>query len=277
MRIRRLPVAVMFALLFAAPGTPARGGESLPALPKAGEWFEYVVAYPLDPMENAIRGIIGLAKPTTTATPGSTLAMTPATADGVAVEMPPPNPTEPAFDPEPVWFAMPLRLEILRVEHQGCRAMLAYAGLRHEVFLPLPRRDEAVSGDEVALPSPAAATPAVEGDNPDEETELGKDLDYMFRRESFVGEIEQAENLETTPGRHWVGDTSIEVAIETNPDPELGFTRLVSPEAPFGLARFATRHVDFALVARGIGIAPEFPVPDALIDPPPGKLHLRTF
>lgn len=269
MTLGRLVVAII--LVLAVPGAPNHSGEAAPASapPKAGEWYEYVVAYPLDPMETAIREIIDRSKPIITGTSGSAVAMTKSTAEGVLVDTQPANETEPVFDPEPVWFAMPLRLEILRVDPNGCQVMLTYAGRRDEVFLPLARNGSSSENESDA----AAAGPTVVGDNPKEEEELVKDLDYMFSRESFVGEIEQTGQLERHSGRHWVGDHGIEVMLEQNPDPDLGFTRLVSPEAPFGLARFATPYVDFSLVDRGFGIAPEFPVPDALIDPPPGKLH----
>ncbi|MDR1519685.1 MAG: hypothetical protein LBU23_06015 [Planctomycetota bacterium] len=131
----RLPAILSLALL-AAPSRPAAdmGGAAgvvmeLPDVfvpgsgrpPRAGEWLEYRISFPVDPLENSLAE-------NPLAAPGSE----PSAPDGAA-----PEKWESAFDPPTIWLTLPLRLETLSVGREACRARLTFAGFSGEVDLPL--------------------------------------------------------------------------------------------------------------------------------------------
>lgn len=256
------PITMIYCLIL----TTTAAGETLPVqtllavpgakMPRAGEWIEYVVAFPLDPLEYSIRA---------QSTAGNGDA--PAIAED-ADAAPSANAPHPVFDPPTAWGSNNLRLEILKVVDQGCQARMTYNGIRHEVFLPLAPPPEGVAGQ----PQPSGpSTPDmdVSGDAPIDNNHLADIFDDSTQPASAA----QANEPEHTRGKHWLGDFAVDVDIERSGDPHTGYTRMTSPEVPFGLARFANDYLDLILVGKGLGLPPEFPYPDIRIQPSPGKLH----
>lgn len=91
------------------------------------EWLEYLVAFPVDPLENSLK---------TNPVPPPDLPRAP---------LDPALPGtgefafQPAFDPPEAWLALPLRLQIIRVEEEGCQVRITFDGTGRNVFLPLRR------------------------------------------------------------------------------------------------------------------------------------------
>ena len=237
------PLATISCLLLAATArTEDVPPASFPAIPgarapRAGEWIEYVVSFPLDPLEHSIRS--GFA--------------------------PNGGDQNPSFDPPQAWSSVPLRLEILKADGQGYQAAMTYGGFRQEVILPLFPAPDAAAGRT----APSDSGMEVRGDIPGERARL----DDVFAPPSQPADQTAFRKPEDDRERHWLGDTAIEVDVARNSEPYVGYTRLTSPEAPFGLARFANSRLDMILVGVGAGIPPEFPLADIHIDPPPGELH----
>ncbi len=97
-----------------------------------GEWLEYRICYPVDPLENSLLPSPLPPPPE----PPPEAAKTPPPADDA-------KPAEeeyvyfrPMFEPPVAWREAPLRLEITQVDDNGCRAELLFEGLRHEAFFP---------------------------------------------------------------------------------------------------------------------------------------------
>lgn len=96
---------------------------------QVGEWVEYLVAFPIDPLENSLA-------PNPVPPPVSE-----------AVEPDPGLPTvgefpfQPVFDPPEAWLALPLRLEVIRVDEEGLQVRLTFEGMGRNVFLPLRKPD----------------------------------------------------------------------------------------------------------------------------------------
>ncbi len=260
-------LALLLSAAVAVPVAPANAGEpnllevfpkiKNAKIPKKGEWLEYVIAFPLDPLENAMHSL--LAADPQTADQTAEQAQTKAAPVAASPTVP-----SPSFDPPIVWKAMPLRLEITAVSPQALEADMVYEGLRQAVSLPLgpPPEDysvpqnhrlEQIKGDgktdKEALSAmfAADAPPAQATDQP--ETAAGK-----------------SKNL----SKQWIGNTEVEVTVESDANPYYGYTRLTNPELPFGIARIASDYVDVILVDHGLGIPPEFPSQDAHVEPPPG-------
>lgn len=136
--LRPAPGFVFLACLVAAtarlcgadsPSDAAAAGAVRP--PRAGEWAEYVVAFPLDPLEASLA-------------PSSPFA--PAAPDlGLAIS--------PRLDPPVAWRARPVRLEVGRVDETGYQAFVTYEGVRRETYLPLrkPSARDADGGREKVL------------------------------------------------------------------------------------------------------------------------------
>ena len=99
--------------------------------PRIGEWLEYLVAYPVDPMENTLRsdpvpaGSGDIPAPENGMTNG----------DGTTL-------ITPQFDSPVAWRVLPLRLEILYPLDDGYRARMTFEGKTNEVVLPGPSRTD---------------------------------------------------------------------------------------------------------------------------------------
>ncbi|MDR1612208.1 MAG: hypothetical protein LBT97_05420 [Planctomycetota bacterium] len=204
----------------------------MPKIPAVGDWLEYRLAFPVDPLEDSIRRDIGSGEEEAES---SSAAPTPGESDGGGdgASKSSAHLFEPRFQPETRWNAMPLRLEILGAEPDAVRVMLTLPGFAHETSVPLG----GMAGTGV--------------------------------RHSEIGMAAIRDRQER---RHTVGRREYPVFMERLDDPEKGYIRLVSSELPFGFARFASPHCDLILVDMGGFPAPAFPVQDVPVAPPPGKL-----
>lgn len=212
-------------------------------IPAVGDWLEYRLAFPRDPLESTIRRSLETRKIDIDALPP---AEAPPSGDpeafreiGELDEDPAAPPSgnlfSPRFQPERRWNAMPLRIEVREVRPDGLDVILTLPGYAHDAFIPLagPPLPGVSDSDAGAAPSRPHRQPGL---------------------------------------AHMLGKREYPVAMEWVDDPDKGFARLVSPELPFGLARFASPHCDLVLVEMGGFPAPPFPIPDPRIEPPPGKL-----
>lgn len=255
----------LFAILIALTACGAGAGGDAPPLPsplpgipnarppRVGEWMEYIVAFPHDPLEESIRQTLIPSRPL------------PDSPDDQ-----PAAPPEPTFDPEETWESMPLRLEIVAVSDADCRAVMTYAGLRHEVTIPLSGNGE-IHPDDARQSEGDLLEAEVEGDDPVDP----EGLEELFKDET-AGDDQADEGTRVREfASHWLGQKSIDVQVERYSHPQTGFARLTSAEAPFGLVRLATADLDFVLVDMGQGMTPEFPSPETLVDPPVGKFFRR--
>lgn len=92
--------------------------------PKPGEWLEYRVAFPVDPLEHSLSPNRGEVAPTGRAP----MRITGGDAGELVFFVP-------HFEPERVWRVVPLRLEIREVEADGCNVVMTFAGRSHELFM----------------------------------------------------------------------------------------------------------------------------------------------
>ncbi len=88
--------------------------------PKAGEWLEYLVAIPVDPLENSLA-------PKPIPPPAAALPGEPAQE----------YPYQAAFNPPRAWRTLPLRLVVRRIGDDSCQAAVTFAGETRELTLPL--------------------------------------------------------------------------------------------------------------------------------------------
>lgn len=93
--------------------------------PRPGEWLEYLVAFPVDPLENELRSDPAPPLPA----PGGRGAAVVELADGLVI-------TKPEFDPPESWRIVPLRLEVLGRAEQDLQVRMTFAGVVHETVLP---------------------------------------------------------------------------------------------------------------------------------------------
>ncbi len=105
--------------------------------PRPGDWLEYRIAFPVDPLENSLR-----ADPAPTqgapAAPPPVVPVVPAPGEAGAPGAAAPDLTRlrPAFDPPAAWRTVPLRLAIREVDENGCNAELRFAGATLSLHLP---------------------------------------------------------------------------------------------------------------------------------------------
>ncbi len=223
-------------------------------LPKVGEWLEYVIAYPLDPLEKSIRDLVD---------PDESPANAPeplAGGENIPLSEVYVIDREPVFEAPTDWYSMRLRLEVTSVDGLNCHAIMRYENRRDEVVIPLTGDSSIVK--DTAQESPEEDT--VSGDDPVDPSQLDE-LFSGIEEERLAPSVREFSN-------HWVGNRSISVEIERGGDVRAAFVRLSSRDVPFGLVRFATDDVDFVLVDYGVGIAPDFPLPEIHIEPEVGKL-----
>lgn len=94
--------------------------------PVPGEWIEYRVGFPVDPLENSLRPDPALL-PGVSASPEVAELL-----DGYTLY-------KPSFEPAASWRVLPLRIEIRQVTQDGCNVFLTFAGTSHQFFLPSNR------------------------------------------------------------------------------------------------------------------------------------------
>lgn len=85
--------------------------------PRPGEWMEYLVAFPVDPLENSLRP--------DPAAPPRNGDREPGVDDWAFIE--------PVFEPEIAWRVLPLRLETREVDAEGFNAVLTFGGATRRV------------------------------------------------------------------------------------------------------------------------------------------------
>lgn len=154
-------VGLVFLLVLAAPAAAGDPGESVPDIfdpaagrrPAVGEWLEYLVAYPADPLENRL-GPHPLPPPAGKKPPPKTRVVGP----GLIID-------EPVFEPGGAWRALPLRLIVREREENGYRVTMTFAGTARDLFLPATRPEKpAEFRYEPPQPEPGNARHRV-GDN----------------------------------------------------------------------------------------------------------------
>lgn len=188
--------------------------------PTAGEWLEYRVAFPVDPLENSLRtdpaSLPGMEAAAQTGSDAPAGNGPPAEAYAeYAYEYIPP-----IFEPAESWRIIPLRLEIQESDAKGCNAILVYGKGREEVYLPAAQH--------------------------------GAEPDFLYDNDG--GGSKQLSVR--------IGGADYAVDETRRSGIGYGFVRWVAAEAPFGVVRFATAHVDLMLVGQGNDTrsAPDFPL-----------------
>lgn len=106
-------------------GLEAAFGSGSSRKPSPGEWLEYLVAYPADPLENELRPDPAPALPANADDADNFVALD----DETFI-------VKPSFEPAAAWRALPLRLEIIRPDNDGLRARMTFEGESREVLLP---------------------------------------------------------------------------------------------------------------------------------------------
>lgn len=108
----------------------AGAGDARPV--RVGEWVEYLVSFPTDPLEYSLQ-----PQPSPTmddiADLDSDVSASVAATDEMFF-------IEPSFEPEIIWCSLPLRLEIRAVEPNGCTVRMSFGSMRSDVFLPLEQK-----------------------------------------------------------------------------------------------------------------------------------------
>ena len=100
--------------------------------PAAGDWLEYRISYPADPLERRLAAKEG---------------------ENGAGQDDDPFAITPEFEPPQAWHSYPLRLEIATIDADVCRAVMTFAGLKREVDLPLSAGER---DSEFRYPAPQA-------------------------------------------------------------------------------------------------------------------------
>lgn len=92
--------------------------------PVAGEWLEYLVAYPIDPLENSL-----VPNPVPPPSRSDANQPPPVVTDEYVIH-------QPISEPFPAWRVLPLRMVLLTVEDNGYRVAVTFAGTTREHFWP---------------------------------------------------------------------------------------------------------------------------------------------
>ncbi len=143
-------VSAVLLLVLLAFAAGVRGGDALPppvsaagpdladvfdfsqaTRPRPGDWLEYLVAFPADPLESSLRGRPGASS---AGAPVSAVPAVPVPGDGT-VDFDAVARIRPEFEPPVTWRSVPVRLEIREVFPDGCNADVSFAGERVSVRL----------------------------------------------------------------------------------------------------------------------------------------------
>lgn len=179
--------------------------------PKPGEWLEYRVAFPVDPLEHSLSPDRGETAPS-----GRTPMRIGGGDEGEYVFF------VPHFEPERMWRVAPLRLEVREVEADGCNVVMTFAGRSHELFM---KKD------------------AGGGDGPDFYYDSEESADA--RREARIGEhnyeVEEVRRISERYGLvRW-----------TSPEVPFGIVRFATPDLDMALVGMGIgRAPDFPLELR---------------------------
>lgn len=123
--------------LFLASASPARSEDALPpatsaagpdladvfdfsraARPKPGDWLEYLIAFPVDPLESSLEQKAADTAPNSAA---SAADSEPLDYEALAMQL------RPEFDPPAAWRSVPVRIVIREVFPDGCNADIRFA------------------------------------------------------------------------------------------------------------------------------------------------------
>ncbi len=96
--------------------------------PRPGDWLEYLVAFPADPLESSLRNAAGPLP-------------APPSADAADPDPGAPAQFQPVFEPPTTWRIVPVRLQIREVDDDGCNAELTFAGQTVPVRLDASPRE----------------------------------------------------------------------------------------------------------------------------------------
>lgn len=108
---------------------------ALAVRPRPGDWMEYHIAFPADPLESRLRPENGIA-----ARPSG---RAPETVGGGGVDYDALARLEPVFDPPETWVTVPVRIQIREVFEDGCNAEVTFAGETRAVRLGAAREARA--------------------------------------------------------------------------------------------------------------------------------------
>ncbi len=97
--------------------------------PLPGQWIEYRLGFPVDPLESSLRPDPELAS--SVGDPKETVDV------GDGHEM-----YKPSFDPGVAWRVLPLRIEVRQVTPEGCTVLFTFDGDGHQLFLPVENGEE---------------------------------------------------------------------------------------------------------------------------------------
>lgn len=133
-RARRFALLILAVVVMAAAGRAADEGvdgvagalsETPGRRPRPGEWMEYRVAFPIDPLENLLA-----ARPA--APPVREGGGMPAPAGEDAGW----GAIRPMVEPETAWRVLPLRIEMREMDDDGFNAEVTFAGMTRQVRVP---------------------------------------------------------------------------------------------------------------------------------------------
>ncbi len=99
---------------------------------RPGEWLEYLISYPADPLEHSLRTMESAPPPPAPSEQDPDNPdgeEEPAYADEIYIE--------PSFEPPLVWHSVPLRLEVRAVEPESVRVWMTLDTSSAEVAIPL--------------------------------------------------------------------------------------------------------------------------------------------
>lgn len=121
-------VSVVAARDFADGMLDIFASESVPK-PRAGQWFEFRLAFPVDPMENALSGS---PLPALVEAEPIRIPIVPQQGKEKGQEF---FITQPDFNPPVVWRTVPLRLEVEEISIEGIRLVLTFGGRSYPVTI----------------------------------------------------------------------------------------------------------------------------------------------
>lgn len=138
--MKRLKTLLLLGLFVAFAGMAAGGDAadftdafdfSSATKPRPGDWAEYLVAFPADPLERELSGDAG---GDSADGPGAVVERD-ASAPPEEIDFDALMEIEPVFEPAERWTTVPVRLNIREVDDAGCNAEITFAGVTNTVRL----------------------------------------------------------------------------------------------------------------------------------------------